>query len=54
MTAFFVGTIAFSVGTFFGLWMAGRHIDLECESAYLHGHVDGYSKAVADGGEVGL
>ena len=43
-----------SIGMIAGLFLAGRHVELECETAYLSGHVDGYGKAVADGGEVGL
>ena len=53
MTAVVAGIIAFTIGTLFGLWIAGRHIDLECETAYLTGHVDGYGKAMFDAGEVG-
>jgi len=46
------GFFTFMVGFLFGMAVAGRHVDRECEMAYLTGHVDGYGKAVADGGEV--
>jgi hypothetical protein len=50
----FIGAtiVAVSAGTILGMLIASRHIDEECEMAYLAGHVDGYSKAVADSGEV--
>jgi hypothetical protein len=37
-------------------WMGGkaherRKLDVECELAYLSGHVDGYNRAVFDSGE---
>jgi hypothetical protein len=43
---------AASAGTILGLLIGSRHVAEECEMAYLAGHVDGYSKAVADSGEV--
>ena len=46
--------LTFTTGFLFGFIVAVRHVELECETAYLTGHVDGYGKAVADGGEVGL
>lgn len=54
MTAmlFAVSSIGFSFGAIFGIVMGVRHLELECEKAYLTGHVDGYNKAVADSGEV--
>ena len=48
------GILLFTTGFLFGFMVAVRHVELECETAYLTGHVDGYGKAVADGGEVGL
>ena len=45
--------LAFTTGFLFGFMVAVRHVDLECETAYLTGHVDGYGKAMLDAGEVG-
>jgi len=47
-----VGVMAFAFGAAFGIFVVARHFELEREQAYLTGHVDGYSKAVADSGEV--
>jgi len=44
--------IAFAFGATFGIFIVGRHFELECERAYLTGHVDGYRKAQDDSGEV--
>ena len=41
-------------GCIFGMLIVGRHFELECEKAYLYGHVDGYRKASDDAGEVPL
>ena len=43
-----------SVGCIAGMVIVGRHFELECEQAYLTGHVDGYRKAQDDAGEVPL
>ena len=45
--------LTFTTGFLFGFMVAVRHVDLECETAYLSGHVDGYGKAMFDAGEVG-
>ena len=42
--------IAFGFGAAFGIFVVGRHVELECERAYLTGHVDGYEKAMWDAG----
>ena len=47
------GIFGLSIGMIAGLFLAGRHVELECETAYLSGHVDGYGKAMLDAGEVG-
>lgn len=49
-----VGIVAFAVGCILGLVMGARHVEDECEAAYLYGHVDGYRKAQDDAGEVPL
>ena len=49
-----VAAIGLSVGCIFGMFLIGRHIELEVERAYLSGHVDGYGKAMFDSGEVPL
>jgi hypothetical protein len=41
-----------SAGSILGLLIGTRHTELECEKAYLTGHVDGYRKAQDDSGEV--
>ena len=45
------GIIGFIIGVLCGLLAGARHMELECETAYLTGHVDGYGKAVEDGRE---
>lgn len=52
--AIVTGIFGLSIGIIVGMFLAGRHIEFECETAYLTGHVDGYAKAMADAGEVGL
>ena len=47
------GILTFTTGFLFGMLVGVRHVDLECETAYLTGHVDGYGKAMLDAGEVG-
>ena len=49
-----VGIVGFAVGMLLGIIIAARHVELECEEAYLYGHVDGYRKAEDDAGEVPL
>lgn len=44
--------ISFGFGATFGIFIVGRHFELENEKAYLTGHVDGYRKAQDDSGEV--
>jgi hypothetical protein len=46
------GFIGVAVGAIFGMFIVGRHVEWECEQAYLTGHVDGYRKAEDDSGEV--
>jgi hypothetical protein len=49
--AAFIGTIILIAGTtgfIIGMMVAGRHVERECEMAYLTGHVDGYRKAEDD------
>jgi hypothetical protein len=48
------GFIGVAVGAAGGMLMVGRHIELECEQAYLTGHVDGYRKAEDDAWMEGL
>jgi hypothetical protein len=38
---FLAGTTGFIIG----MMVAGRHVERECEMAYLTGHVDGFRKA---------
>ena len=45
--------LTFTTGFLFGMLVGVRHVDFECETAYLSGHVDGYGKAMLDAGEVG-
>jgi hypothetical protein len=45
---------ALIVGVAFGLIVGLRHADRDAEKAYLFGHVDGYSRALDDLGEVAL
>jgi hypothetical protein len=42
--------IAFAAGTIAQVFASRRDIDRECNHAYLTGHVDGYEKAMFDGG----
>jgi hypothetical protein len=42
--------IAFAAGTIVQVFASRRDIDRECNHAYLTGHVDGYEKAMFDGG----
>ena len=44
-----VAIIAFGFGATFGIFIVGRHFELENEKAYLTGHVDGYAKAETEG-----
>ena len=46
--------VGFAFGSVLGLVIGARHIELETERGYLHGHVDGYRKALDDAGEVPL
>ena len=46
--------IAFAFGASFGIFVVGRHFELENEKAYLTGHVDGYQKAEDDAWMEGL
>jgi len=49
-----VAIVGFAFGSVLGLIIGARHIELETERGYLHGHVDGYRKALDDAGEVPL
>lgn len=40
--------IAFAFGMAFGILIASRHVELECEEAYITGHVDGYERCELD------
>ena len=51
MTVIVTAIFGFTIGVLCGLLVGGRHLEWECETAYLTGHVDGYSKAVEDGRE---
>jgi alpha/beta superfamily hydrolase len=42
----------FAFGCIVGMALIGRHVEHECEKAYLTGHVDGYRKAQDDSREV--
>ena len=42
----------FALGCIVGLLIASRHVEQECEIAYVTGHVDGYRKARDEDGEV--
>jgi hypothetical protein len=48
----FAITVGFIAGRIVGRIMDRNATDRECELAYLSGHVDGYTKAVVDSGEV--
>jgi hypothetical protein len=52
MTALVAAAFAGVAGFLLGMLATARHVDLECERAYLTGHVDGYRKAQDDSGEV--
>jgi hypothetical protein len=54
MTALLVSMAAGILGFLLGFWFIARQLERQCEIAYLVGHVDGYTKAVADSGEVPL
>ena len=45
-----VAVVAAAGGATLGVSFGVRHLERECEKAYLTGHVDGYEKAVRDGG----
>lgn len=47
-----VAIVSGAFGCVAGMLVTGRHFELECEQAYLTGHVDGYRKAQDDAGEV--
>jgi len=49
-----IAGISLSVGAIGGMMVASRHVDTECEMAYLTGHVDGYGAAMSDLGEEDL
>ncbi len=47
-----VALFGFAFGCIVGMFLVGRHVEQECEVAYVTGHVDGYRKAQDDSGEV--
>jgi hypothetical protein len=51
-TLIVISVASLSVGMIAGMAIVGRHVEHECEVAYLTGHVDGYGKAMDDCGEV--
>ncbi len=46
--------VCLAVGFAIGVRATGRHIDHQCEVAYVTGHCDGYTKAMHDYQEVPL
>ena len=43
-----IAVVSAATGCIAGMVIVGRHFELECEQAYLTGHVDGYRKAEED------
>jgi hypothetical protein len=47
-----VGLFGFAFACILGRAILGRHVDYQCEVAYVTGHCDGYTKAMHDYQEV--
>jgi hypothetical protein len=56
MMELYIGVLlfGFAAGCIVGLLIASRHLEQQCENAYLTGHVDGYRKAEDDAWMEGL